>query len=437
MALAAAILTAAWTMPGRAERYLILGDSLSREYQFEFTEFDAARNWVEILAAIRPGDFDFGKVRTVDLTFIDDSWDLRSHAYNWSLPTFSADAYRGLLQDPGLEDRLFRALVNPVFNETERVIIFLGGNDLDRIYNEIYQGRDANNSGVKAIYADLEDILDEVEGRGGDLGIVLVNVPHVGATPEVKSAHPFDAVKTQRVSDALALLNRQLKKLAEARDAAYVDVYTLTEGLIDPAPLCIGGVPFINDSSDEGDPGHVWLGGSLAAGFHPNTNGQALIAREIINAINEHFDENIPPLADGEILQAVLGISPSLPFESWIAGYGVPSPAEGPEDDADGDGVKNLVECALDMHPLRSDAHRLPVPSVSMTEGSPYLTMSYRPRVQDCPYVRIWPQQSADLRAWSGIPESAVSTSSDGAVTLRLPLTGTTYLRLLVTQGAP
>ena len=81
---------------------MIIGDSLSREYQFEFTEFDDARNWVEILSAIRPDDFDFGKVRTVDLGFINSSWDITSHAYNWALPTFGANEYNGLLQDSGI-----------------------------------------------------------------------------------------------------------------------------------------------------------------------------------------------------------------------------------------------------------------------------------------------------------------------------------------------
>ena len=421
-------------LPARAERYMIIGDSLSREYQFEFTEFDEARNWVEILSAIRPDDFDFGKLRTIDLGFINSSWDINSHAYNWALPTFGADEYNGLLQGSGFADRLFQQLIDPAYDDTERAVIFLGGNDIDRIYNEIYQGRDTDNSGVKAIFSDIEDILNEVEDQNSDLDIVLVNVPHVGATPEVKSVHPTNPVKTKRVSDAIELLNRQLKKLADEHDAAFADVYTLTRGLIDPGPLCIGGVPFINEGNDDGDPDYVWLGGPLAANFHPNTNGQAIVARAIVDAINEKFDENIPPLTDSEILESVLGISPDMPFETWIAGFGVPSGKDGPNDDPDGDGVKNLVECALDMHPLRPDAHRLPTPAVVTLGEVPYLSMSYKPRMQECSYLSLVPQQSSDLHNWGAVNSSSISVSSDSTVTVRIPLIGTTYVRLLVSQ---
>ncbi|MCB1098160.1 MAG: hypothetical protein KDN22_21490 [Verrucomicrobiae bacterium] len=433
--LVAIICLAVGARSARAERYMIIGDSLSREYQFEFTEFDEARNWVEILSAIRPDDFDFGKLRTVDLSFIDSSWDINSHAYNWALPTFSADQYNGLLNGSGLTDLLFQQLINPAYDDTERAVIFIGGNDLDRIYNEIYQGRDENNTGVKAIYSDIEDILLEVENQNSDLGIVLVNVPHVGATPEVKSAHPTDPVMTQRVSDAIELLNRQLAKLAVEHDAAFADVYTLTKGLIDPAPLCIGGVPFINEGSDDGDPSYVWLGGNLAANFHPNTNGQALVARAIVDAINEHFSENIAPLTDAEILESVLNVSPSMPFDTWAAGFGLPEGQSGTGDDPDSDGVDNVIEFALGMHPLEADSQRLPSPVAESIDGASMLTMRYQPRAEDCPFVKIIPQSSIDLDEWETIAPTALTTSSDGTVTVRLPLSGTVYIRLLVTIG--
>lgn len=424
----------AGTESAHSERYMILGDSLSREYQFEFTEFDEARNWVEILSAIRPEDFDFGKVRTVDLGFINSSWDIVSHAYNWALPTFGANEYNGLLQDSGIGDALFRQLINPAYDDTERAVIFLGGNDIDRIYNEIYQGRDENNSGVKAIYSDIEDILLEVKQQNSELEIVLVNVPHVGATPEVKSAHPTDEVKTQRVSDAIELLNRQLKKLADEHDAAFADVYTLTEGLIDPAPLCIGGVPFINEGNDDGDPDYVWLGGALAANFHPNTNGQALVARAIVEAVNEKFGESIAPITDRVILEEVLGISPSMPYDTWAAGFDLPDGQMGEGDDPDLDGVTNLVECALGMHPLRRDSQRLPSAKVSTENGSPMLMMNYLPRADDCPFLQVVPQQSVDLEQWSDIPSNSVTVSSDGTVSVRVPIEGTTYVRLSIRQ---
>ena len=92
---------------------LIIGDSLSREYQFEFPEFEDARNWVEILAEHRPEEFDLGIVRTLDLTFIDEDLDLTRYEYNWSLPTYTAEEYRDELTGSGLDDRLFQSLIDP------------------------------------------------------------------------------------------------------------------------------------------------------------------------------------------------------------------------------------------------------------------------------------------------------------------------------------
>ena len=57
------------------------------------------------------------------------------------------------------------------------------------------------------------------------------------------------------------------------------------------------------------------------------------------------------------------------------------------------------------------------------------------PRAQECPYVSIVPQYSPDLEQWTAIESKALSTAADGRVTVRLPLSGFLYLRLLVTAG--
>ena len=125
-----------------------------------------------------------------------------------------------------------------------------------------------------------------------------------------------------------------------------------------------------------------------------------------------------------------------MPFDTWAAGFGIPAGQDGTGDDPDGDGVDNLVECALAMHPLRADAQTLPSPSTEVIDGELVLTMRYLPRAQDCPYVSIVPQSSLDLEQWTAIEPKALSTAADGTVTVRLPLlSGSLYLRLLVTTG--
>ena len=44
----------------------------------------------------------------------------------------------------------------------------------------------------------------------------MVNVPHVGATPEVKSHRPTDPVKTGRATAALNAINGMLESFAAA-----------------------------------------------------------------------------------------------------------------------------------------------------------------------------------------------------------------------------
>ena len=154
----------------------------------------------------------------------------------------------------------------------------------------------------------------------------------------------------------------------------------------------------------------------------------------VLEAINDGFGENIEPLTDTEILESILQISPSMPFDSWAADFGLPSGQDGEGDDPDLDGVENLVECAFRMHPLKPDSDQLPSPSVTVNEGVPFLTMSYRPRAQHCPFISVVPQRSEDLENWTAIDEQMISApDSNGTTTVRVPLTGTVYVRLLVT----
>jgi len=400
--------------PALAERtVLVIGDSLSREYQFEFPGFENARNWVELLAVHRGEDISFGDLGEVPLPGLEFVCDifggdlcdalgngerpLMRYRYNWAIPTFSADNYRDNLTGSGLVEQAFQVLIEPDFEVVDTVVVFIGGNDLDSVYGGIYEGEHTPNPIIRDLTDDLEDIVDYVRDQGSDLEIVLVNVPHVGATPEVKGDHPTDPVKTTRVTDGLIQLNSELEAFANSRGIAYADIATLTIDLLEPDTYCIGGLEFFNAGTESGATEFLWLGGQISQNFHPNTNGQALIANSIIAALNTTYGAGIEPLGNREILESVLALSADMPFADWAAGFGLASGEAGPNDDPEGDGLVNLIEFALDLHPGQSDTHELPEPVMA----GDALSLTFAPRDPECTYVRIVGEASGNAESWA------------------------------------
>ena len=200
-----------------AETVLVIGDSLSREYQFEFPVFEDARNWVELLAENRDDEFDFGTRRPTN-----------RYEHNWAIPTYSAEDFADLLTGGSIAERLYQDQIDDDFDEVDSVVIFLGGNDIDSVYGPVYNGNQSTTDDIiRRIESDIEDIIDFVQDDTPDMRMILVNVPHVGATPEVKGDHPTDPVKTGRVTAALQTLNDNLRDLAEEKDIGYADIFHL------------------------------------------------------------------------------------------------------------------------------------------------------------------------------------------------------------------
>ncbi len=395
---------------------LVIGDSLSREYQFEFPEFEDARNWVEILAENRAARVSFG-AKSGD----------RYH-YNWALPTYSADDYRGLLTDSGFQDLAFQALINPDFDEVDTVVVFLGGNDIDSVYGDIYNGSTAAaNTIINRIRDDLTAIVDHVRDENASVGIVLVNVPHVGATPEVKADHPTDPVKTLRVSNALNTLNAQLAAFAQQENIAFADVYALTEELLVPDEYYLGGSRFINDGTDTGDPRYLWLGGDLSQDFHPNTAGQAVVANAIIAALNARYGYNIVPFTNREIVETLLGLNYDETYDAWTAGYPQLMNTD-PLADPERDGMPTIVEFAFDLNPSVPDAAEI----LWIEPESGGYVLRYRPDPDALPAVTIAPEYSLAGGSWIPIPSESISVAPDGTRTAPLPDDDTVLARLRV-----
>lgn len=403
-------------LPGAAT-CVALGDSLTFAYEAAFgfrlqvPSFGSigdgfgpeVRNWMEILRdpAYRGDHFDFGarEMYRISIPDGDEEDVLFRHQYNWALPGLRIGELRGFLEGTLTFDDLLsvNALLGPLVSLSDldkttafeladleeqirhtanRLVFFIGGNDVRTVYRSIYRGN-SPAAFIEAFAADAEAILDILLALNPELPVVVVSVPHIGITPDIKSSFPTTPVGTGRVTAALSELNRRLKSLADARGYGFADIFTPTLPMLAEAPFSIQGIPFANSGSNTGDLGFVWLNGGLSANFHPNTNGQAVIANEIIDAFNTRYDAGIAPLTATEILGGLLGKSPSeidMTFEAWMASYGLAG--LGPEDDSDGDGLPAIVEFALGLNPLLHDSRKVSY-RLRATESGRRLELSY------------------------------------------------------------
>ena len=450
-----------------AEQVVTLGDSLTFAYEAEFgfhvtiplvaTYGDGfgpgVRNWAEILQdpVYRHGSFDLGPRKYVQLWSSLDFF-LRQNN-NWAIPGLKIDQLRrfingdatllGLLDPTSVLAILLKYsnfdsvtdfplidLKTQIQSTAQRLTFFIGGNDVREIYGGVYNGGSPGTF-VADYIANAAVILDWVLALNPNIQIVVVNVPHIGITPDIKSKYPTDPVKTARVTAVVRELNGQLAGLADARGLGYADVFTPTLPLLDPAPLCIHGLTFVNDGSTTGALDYVWLNGTISQNFHPNTNAQAIVANEIIAAFNTRYHTGIAPLTATEMLGGLLGKSAGqidLPFTAWMAGYGLTGLAE--SDDSDGDGVPAAVEFALGLNPTLRDSNHI-TSAVVANGGGPALELAYPLRLPVSARYALAPASATDLTA-AFTPFAALpAPGADGLARARLPLAGHSgFLRL-------
>jgi hypothetical protein len=226
-------------------------------------------------------------------------------------------------------------------------------------------------------------------------------------------------------------LNSGLAALVRERDLGYADVFTPTLSMLEAGPLAIHGIPFINDGSTTGNLDYVWLNGEYSANFHPNTNAQALIANEIIDAFNTRYATGIAPLSATEILTGLHGKSATqidMPFATWLGAYGLTGLP--PADDSDGDGLPASVEFALGLNPTLRDAWKVRS-SVTDPGTGLELELAYPIRLPVSVRYSLAPAYSPDLLAPFAPFPVLPQTGPDGLARARLPLSGDKgFLRL-------
>ncbi|RYD67027.1 MAG: hypothetical protein EOP83_03685 [Verrucomicrobiaceae bacterium] len=464
--LAVAFLLGTASLPA-AEQVVALGDSLTFAYEasFAFTEKifgttygdgfgPSVRNWIEILSSssYRQNSFDLGARDSIKVPAAIFPPRIATLYFrqrnNWAVPGFKVNQLRRfvsrqatitelLAEDPDFSSLLL-ALNASDFNEDtdfnvaeletqistigERLTFFIGGNDINAIYGTIYNGG-SPGAFVDNFIADSAFILDWALARNPSIQIAVVNLPHVGITPDVQATYPTDPVKTGRVTAVLNDLNTRLANLAAERGLAYADIYTTTLSLLNPAPMCIHGLQFQNSGSTTGDLNYVWLNGPVSANFHPNTNAQAVIANTIVDAFNRRYATGIAPLTATEMLGGLLDKSSTaidLTYANWITNFGFPGASE--NSDSDGDGIPSGVEFALGLNPSLRDSWKVSSRLVNGVSGRE-LEISYPLRLTSTTRFTLLPAAATNSLA-SFIPFATTpAPGADGLARARTPAT--------------
>lgn len=464
MACAAALSLAFVSLPSEAETVLTIGDSLTAEYEFienpiQVPEFDeqplayaevtkttepawVSRSWVEVLGLTRGFFFDFGRWRK--------SWGLPRFGgfeRNWAIPGAKASQYEDFMTKPVDSNPLlygFRLqLESQIRTGADRVVIWLGTNDLNAKYGDIYNAtattvptRTEVVAAFKAaLIGDLQRIVERVQKVKPKAQIVIGNLPDIAATPEI--ATTYESFETRKlVSVEIEKINTDIAKLAEDKDIVLADVHRITKDLLADKPFYYGAilftpgvdfVPEVNGATTtikaepiapnpDNDPHYLFT----RDGFHPNTALQIQIARTFIKAFNEGYNAHIPSITHAEALK-LLNISPRSLYHNWINATSVTESQRGLLKDPDGDGMTNLFEYAFDQNP-QDPVIKQPFVTIARPEkGVPGPTsVTYWPIAGDHRDLNIAVQYKFQSK-WFRILAERVVDNEDGSFTATVP----------------
>ncbi len=443
--LAAAACLAASRLPtaltAAPQNILVLGDSLSEEFAFvlPFSAPDSnpteanLRNWIEILAATRTDEISFGNYEGHVAYYGD--YRNGGHAYNWAVLGFKTKDLVELINPPlfpttpeqTLDFISCPRLKKHLRTEVAYAVIFCSGNDLSSLYAELCTGT-ATPAQIEGLRNNLADTIDFIRAQNATLPIVLVNAPDIGVTPSVKNRAPDPALRAVATA-GIAALNTLLADLASARGIALADSFALTRRFDERSPFLLNGSVLLNTGDPTGENRSHYL--FAKDGFHAATAAQALIANEILRALNDRYAAGFTLLSNREILATVLGLDPDQPFRDWLAAAGLPA-ASSATADPDGDGLALLTEFALGLSPAQPGAEPwlpAPLPPAGTTARFAY------PADHSGGYAITTAEWSADLAGtWQPVPADWLTT---GAATTEISLPASigprAFLRLRTT----
>ena len=373
-------------------RLLAIGDSLTEEYRFE-TPFSApdsnpsvanAKNWVELLHAHRPLDFTMGSYATSILNYLD--YRNAGYEYNYGVPSFKAERWDQLLLSNSFNplDINTKSELRSDLSSVNAVLIFLGGNDLS------LSNTDAQHDVIRQSIVRIRSFVRANAPEG--LPIIIATVPDIGATPDEKLSDPIMAAAARQ---RVATLNANIIALDALPDTHIARIDTLTDRLYDQQPFHINGTLFTYQPNSQNPPLHLFC----KDGFHPGSATHALIANEILKAINGFAANPIALLTNREILADILGQNPEQPLIDYLGGAS-----------DDGDNLPGLIEYLLGTDPAKPDS------GLTFSANG---TASYTPSAAALRFADLSVLQSTTLKNdWIPVPLQNIQLLPNGTVNL-------------------
>lgn len=393
-------------------KLLAIGDSLTEEYRFEFF-FSApasngltpnTKNWVELLHQHRPAHFSMGNYSNSFVAYAD--WRKGGYEYNYGVPAFKASDWVRILYTPSSAfDITTHDELRNDLGTVDAVLIFIGGNDLSLSSN------DAQNDLIRQSIASIHDYVRANSPLNRP--IIIATVPDIGATPKEKLSDPTAAAAARQ---RVATLNANIIALGSRPNTYIARIDKLTDLIFDLTPFHLNGTEFIYAPNPQNPPLHIFC----KDGFHPATAAQALIANEILKAINLFATTPIPLFSNREILSQMLSQNPDQPFINFIGANGTMS------QNPDNDSLPNLLEFLLNTNPS------------SPNEGISFLTdgtASFTPSSTALRFASLAVLQSPDLQDnWTPVPQPNMIPQPDGSIKI-LPTSPKLFYKFLATPN--
>jgi len=419
LALCLALATPAAATPLRV---LAIGDSMTEEYAFELP-FSApasnptnanTRSWPELLRIFRPTEATLGPYESTAFSY----GDLRNagHEWNFGIPGMTTRNWFILINtddpfDPPSGEPLGfayydtrRKLIDELV-VAEAVVILLGANDLKQEYNDLFNNTEAATF-LNGVRNRIAAIHDWVRLRRPNVPVVVCTLPDVGATPQISGTYN-DPVKQASTRIKIAGLNQSIITWAagKAKPPAIARIDHLTDRIFDQQPFHLNGTVFTLPGDPENPPTRVFCRDS----FHAATMAQALIANEIISALEDATGSDLTLFSNREILRNLLGLNPDQPYLDWITAAGLSG--SGMDEDPDQDGFPNLAEYLLDSPPGNSG---------TPLAGSfaPGKWLAWQPSANALRFGTLTAEESTGLNLWSRVPAGRTNVTPDGKTSI-------------------
>jgi hypothetical protein len=321
-----------------------MGDSLTDEYDIYTPAIyeSEGRNWVELLANSRAMEMDFGPFSAASRgapRYV-------GYAHNWARAGATTTTLLSEGQHTGLAQQIVDGNVSLVylglgvndFSPIARGTITVPGMgpflvNLTNEYAPIYSGQRSDQQvadRVKNLVSNFTAALDAVSSAGAR--VVVGTAFDAGLVPGMRIAYP-DALRRQRITDAVLAANSQITQIALSRGMPVVDYQALVNLYYSPTPILVGGI-------DVRSLARFYL----ADGGHPSTLVQGLFANALIAAANGAFGTNFTPLSGLEILKET-EISPPDPLgDTFDASALVILPSANKPGDFNSDGTVDAAD---------------------------------------------------------------------------------------------